>query len=72
MGGIVAHAKMLEIRKIVRILGALRARTMTGTIARTTSPRTAHMGNLLRKKSFEAVDTIADWRESKTKSRLAY
>src|SRR5271168_1934997 len=47
------------------MFGALSANIMTGTITATTAPLIHQMLSLLRKRSFEAEDTMADWKESK-------
>ena len=44
--------------------GALRASTTTGKMRRTTKTRMYQMLSLFLKRSLDAVDTMADWRES--------
>jgi len=46
------------------MLGAFKASTTTGKMIRTTANLTHQMLSLFRKRSFDAVDTIADWKLS--------
>ncbi len=52
------------MRKICRMLGLLRATTITGTMTRMTARRIHQRLSLLRKRSLEPLETIPDWRLS--------
>src|SRR5579862_6294956 len=53
-----------EMRKICRIEGDLRATTTTGKMRSTTPALTHQIPSLLRNRSLDAVETMADWRLS--------
>lgn len=64
--GIAAAEKISEMRKMRRILGLLSAMTIVGMMTIMVMTRTQIRGSLLRNMSLEIVETIADWRLSKT------